>query len=239
MLIGSKAAIVHFPNFWRKSNDVDLMIEKDYGKIPGIETVLCPPIFEWYGNAPSVIGKNELYTLKMSHIFWDHKWDKHFSDLLFMKKEGCELVDDLFLVLYNYWNEHNPSERSNLKQTAKDFFNNALNTDHDHLHELLNPNPAYKQILIGEVETSDELFFQLSDEEKARIIREEVQVMAYERKPNTRFDLAYTWMLKKFLMKHSPIRQAIWGIENYDLIRNPIFNFINYLNGKVNSRSNL
>ena len=230
MLIGSQAAKYHFPDFWREPNDVDLMCEVHPGNLPGVEFIECPVYF--LKNAHhAIIPKDHLYTLKMSHIFWNHKWDKHFSDLLFMSSR-CTLDWDLFFDLYHYWQLNKPSEpRSDLNKTAQEFFDNALTGgyNHDALHEKLHPEPAYKQILIGEVQTSDELFFKLPDSEKARVITEEVMVMAFERLNGRRWDVAYVWMLKKFIRQHSPIKQAIWAIENFDLVRRPSFNYVQKL----------
>lgn len=241
MIIGSTAAKYWWPDFPRKPKDLDVLTPDKQYSDSNRDIIWCKPLFHYYDallQDPAYIGKNELYTLKMSHIFWDKNWDKHFADILWMKDKGCVIIWELFWPLYEWWQEHNPQiYRSNLQMSAEEFFDNALKDGHlhDDLHLLLNPNPAYKQILIGEVETSDELFFEISDEEKARVIVEEVMVMAYERLAGRNWFIAYAWMLKKFLRQHSPIRQAIWGIENFDKIKKPFFNFVKHIdNAKAN-----
>jgi hypothetical protein len=242
MIIGSTAAKHWFHDFPREPKDLDLAVPH-LRKFDGerADLTVCPVLWTWYlensSPIPEYIGRNELYTLKISHIFWNKNWDKHFADIQFFHSKGCKIIWPLFWKLYNYWQEHAPLVRSDLQQSAKDFFNNALPDGHlhDDLHLLINPNPGYKQILIGEVETSDELFFQLPDSEKARVIVEEVMVMAYERLAGRTWYVAYAWMLKKFLREHSPIKQAIWGIENFELIRKPYFNFQKHIdNAKIN-----
>lgn len=249
VIVGSTAAKFWFPDF-REPKDIDIITDDpNFVNAKGQDHIFCPPLLHYlrkHGRPGMISGDGMLepsilYTLKMSHIFWDRKWDKHFADIQFFKSKGCKLIWPLFYNLYQFWQEQEPLYRSDLQMSSENFFNNALPDGHlhDELHLLINPNPAYKQILIGEVETSDELFFALPDEEKARIIVEEVMVMAYERQGGRIWYHAYAWMLKKFLRQHSPIRQAIWGIENFDLIKKPFFNFVKHIDNAKAERKRI
>ena len=59
-------------------------------------------------------------------------------------------------------------------------------------------------------------------------------IMAFERANGRNFREAYEWMLKRFLRSHAPIWEALWIIENYVDLLKPKFNYINFLNEKLN-----
>jgi len=225
ILIGSSAIKHHFPDFPREPKDLDYI-----GKgtnIPGKVEYHVNRVFD--ESSYDIMYPNDLYTLKVSHIFWDIKWEKHMFDIQFLKKKGCTLDRELFDKLYQYWNEvHGSNHRSNLELSKEEFFNNALKTyDHDALHELLVPIPMYKKVLADgkDVEVDESKYNALSFEDKLELVREEVYVMAYERLAGRSYREAYHWMLKKFIMKHAPMYEALFIIENYIELHKPKINF--------------
>ena len=118
----------------------------------------------------------------------------------------------------------------NLKLQPEKFFDNAIKCTikHDDIHEILNPNPLYKKILVGDetVNTSDEKFENLTHEEKMNLIREECMVMAYERLGGRDFRSAYKWMMKKLIINHLPLEEGLFAILNYKEIYLPKFNYV-------------
>ncbi len=48
--------------------------------------------------------------------------------------------------------------------------------------------------------------------------------------------MAYSRMLKKFIISHAPLWEAIWILENYPKLQKPRHNFIKILNEKINER---
>ena len=50
------------------------------------------------------IDKDDLCTLKASHLCWNINWEKHMWDLQFLLKKGCIIDNNLFMKLYDYWN---------------------------------------------------------------------------------------------------------------------------------------
>ncbi len=240
ILIGSKATKHWFPDFPREPKDVDYAVLKRDLKSnhKGIEYLYNPILFDYNYGFP-VCMPNNLYTLKMSHLFWDLDWSKHEWDATFLRKKGCELNKELFYKLYEFFNElHGKNKRSDLKMSAEDFFDNALKCEYDHdwLHTLLNPIPTFNKVLIGEVEVGEDKFELLSEEEKKNLVREEVEIMAFERWPKLDFRMAYGRMLKKFIISHAPIWEAIWILENYPKLQKVRHNFIKILNEKINER---
>lgn len=217
LLIGSKAIKHHFPDFHREPKDNDWAVEKEKKSTKEVEYLLNPILGKYEG----VADPNTLYTLKISHVIgWDIKWDKHMFDIHFLRKKGCVLNKELFYELYNFWNDyHGKNRRSELNMSADKFFNNALKLkyDHDFIHTLLNPNPTYFKVLKdgAEVDVCENKFNMLTFEEKCNLVREEVQVMSWERWGSLDFRIAYCKMLKKFILDHAPIWEAIFIVENY------------------------
>jgi hypothetical protein len=217
ILIGSQALRKHFPSFPRDPSDLDYIVEKEKTNEPGVEYHLNPVLLKHFSE--EILPFNALYTLKISHtIGWDVHWEKNMWDIVWMKEHGAILDINLFYELYEYWNSVKEfNKRSDLEMTAEDFFDNALKCEysHDLLHTLINPIPTYTKILVGEVEVSEELFDKLSFEDKCNLVYEEVEIMAWERWPKLDFRVAYNKMLKKFIINHAPIWEAIFILENY------------------------
>lgn len=239
ILIGS-AAIKHwFSDFTREPKDIDYIGKKpkwtpNLGdkKVEYLKNV----IFDNYEH--SIILPNDLLTLKMSHLFWDVNWDKHMYDVQFLLKKGCKLDIDLFYKLYDYWNTiHTPNTRSKLDMSASDFFDNAIKCEynHDFLHTLLITPPTYTKVLKdgAEVEVSEEKFNNLTHSEKCDLVYEEVMVMAYERYNKMKYKHAYSTMLKKFIISHAPLWEAIFIIENYIELHNPKFDYFSKIENEL------
>lgn len=252
LLIGSRAIKHWFPDFPREPKDTDYAV---------LETPKCTPSEEMVGKVEYLINPvigvmkgvalpDVLYTLKMSHLFWDVNWEKHLWDLHFLKKKGCGLNRPLFDKLYHYFNElHGKNKRSDLKMTASDFFNNALTfpIEHDELHKILITHPyfegqlqpTYTKILKEgeEVDVCMNKFKNLTEKEKFNIVFEEVACMGVERFPrNMYYKRVHDRMLKKFIISHCKIDEAIWIIENYPkLVCEIPFDFCKFIHEKVDT----
>lgn len=226
-----------FPEFPREPKDVDIAVLDTYDMRRSavldlnnpIEYLENPVLLEWFGEQEEYCPAEGLLTLKASHLFWDIAWDKHLFDVQWLLGKGYTIDRELFHLLYNYWNEyHSWNRRSDLKMSATDFFNNAVDCpySHDELHILLNPEPTYTKVLIGEVEVGEDKFNRLPFEQKCNLVYEEVYVMATERWPEMDYRKAYSIMLKKFIISHAPLWEAIFIIENYRLLHKPTYNYM-------------
>jgi hypothetical protein len=238
ILIGSSAIKYHFPDFPRQPKDEDFIGE---GKSTKEKEYLTNKILQGYSSP--VLSKDYLYTLKVSHVVgWDINWDKHIWDIQWLKERGCKLHKPLFFDLYNYWNEvHGINKRSDLEMTSEEFFDNAIQfpVDHDKLHEILithpyfeSLKPTYTEILKdgAEVAVDEGKFNQLSFHKKFNLVFEEVAVMSVERYPDLFYKEMYKRMLKKFILNHAPLWEAIWVVENHKyLLTNIPFNFKEFL----------
>lgn len=226
-LIGSKAIKHWFPDFKREPKDADYAVAVlPETKTRGIDCLLLPDIVDL---GHEVLPPNELLTLKASHLFWELAWSKHMYDVQWLLSKGCQIDRVLFHKLHKYHCEfHGEKHRSNLDQSAKDFFNNALKKyDHDYLHTLLNPEPTFKKVLKegAEVAVDESKYHTLSHQEKLDLVREEIYVMAYERLAGRSYREAYSWMLKKFIISHAPIYEALFIIENHKELYKPLINY--------------
>ena len=235
LLIGSSAIKHHFPDFQRQPKDLDYVVDYEKPNVSGIEYLYNPVI----GHLEGIADVNTLYTLKISHLAgWDINWDKHMFHTQFLKSKGAMIDSDLFYKLHSFWNEyHSPNKRSDLDMTADSFFDNAIVSkyDHDFLHTLINPIPAYTKVLKdgAEVDVCEKKFESLSFEDKYNLVTEEVMVMAYERYQRIGWQHGYTKMLKKFILSHAPIWEAIFIIENYKILHKPPFNYFKTINDGI------
>jgi hypothetical protein len=234
LLIGSYALKYHFPTGAknRKAKDWDFVTEEKLANIISpngrIEFHNIPALYNY---KDSIISPDDLYTLKLSHLIgWDINWNKHMFDAVFLKENGCTLNKELVTQLYEHWTQiHGLNKRSDLDMTSEQFFDNALKGkyDHDYLHSLINPNPIYKKVLADgrDVTVDESKYNDLSYEDKLDLVREEVYVMAYERLNNRDYRAAYDWMLKKFIINHAPLYEALFIVDNFNVLRKPIINY--------------
>lgn len=250
VIIGSEAIKYWFQDFKRVPKDIDIILEdgeevKLEGTYSKIE-ILPNPVLLKYLKDNNIVQKycppNILYTLKMSHMFWNINWEKHLCDIQFLQSKGCILEKDLFKNLYEYWNSfHSKNKRSDLKMSADEFFDNTIvyPIEHDTLHKMLIKHPyfeanvpTYSKILKNgcEVEVCEEKFNNLSHFEKCNLVMEEVMVMALERySTREKWYPAYCKMLKKFAINHAPMWEAIFILENFNYVYKPKFNFYQFL----------
>lgn len=235
ILIGSQAIKHWFPDFPRNPKDTDYIGEGQ--SISGVVEYHRNPVFVNYPH--SIMLPSDLLTLKASHLFYDINWEKHMFDVQFLLKKGLNIDVNLFHTLLSFWREyHGPRKESDLTLSAAEFFDNALKEyDHDYLHTLLKPIPTYTLVLKdgSEVEPDYNKFMDLTHEQKIDLVREEVYVMAFERNGGRDYRAAYSWMLKKFIIHHAPVWEALFIIENYIELHKPTFNYhkhlINQLHG--------
>jgi hypothetical protein len=245
ILIGSAAIRHHFPSFQREPKDIDYILRK--GEVPSdsqggvrIEYHRNEVIDECFPkDGEQVLPANMLYTLKVSHASgWDINWEKHMWDIQWMKARGCVLYTELFYRLREQWNVVcGANRRSDLGMSAEAFFTNAMANSrlHDTLHTILNPSPVYLSVLKDghEVDVSEEKFNKLSFNDKCALVREEVEIMAYERYRHMDFRAAYSQMLKKFIISHCPVWEAVFIIENHVLLHKPTRDYFQILDSGI------
>lgn len=247
IIIGSTAIKKVYPDFKREPKDIDYAVrQKTMGYVNNDGDILdfmCIPVLFNYVNS-EYIDMDSLLTLKISHLAYDIKWDKHFFDTLFLISKGHKLNRPLYDELCEYWpkfHTHPKYRRSDLNMSKTDFFTNEINYDdneHDFIHTIITDNgnePMYKKILVDgeEVMISEDKFNALSLEEKRSVVREEVYVMAYERFRNYHYRIAYDKMLKKFICRHAPVWMIPFIIFDFDTLKQPTKNFIDEIKNGI------
>lgn len=186
MLIGSKAARIHFPDFPREPQDTDYISENE---VDNADCHYCESfeyIIKKYPNQ-SIAPPEVLYTLKISHSFWDIWWDKTMFDICFYQTKNVSFDDDLFKILYKDCEKRYGKKKAYLKKSNDDFFNDSVKRVyvHDDIHKAISYNdaPLYEKIKTdrSKAMVSYDLFSELCDEDKLNLCREEIFVTALER----------------------------------------------------------
>lgn len=234
VIVGSTAIKHHFPDFNREPKDLDTIVVDN--KFKEGDSIVIPLFCDYC--TEEIASPEIMLTLKMSHIFWDNNWDKHMWDIQFLLDKKVSYNKELFFKLVEFWKKHYRLKRSNLKQSAKDFFNNKVNTEyeHDFIHTLIANPPAYIQFLKGEVELDEVKVLQANDEEKDKLIQEEVMVMAWERYGNLYYKSAYYRMFKKYIREHVPMYLFFYVIENFKRLSKAPYNFLDYINAQLDDQ---
>lgn len=242
VLIGSKAIKHWYPDFKREPKDTDYAIldfkspTKTLVKSLSIEYLSIPPLINLYNNN-DIVSPNHLYTLKLSHIFWDRYQDKHLFDITFLRNKGCIIDELLFKELYEHWNLLlGENRRVDYDKPNDTFFSeDAVKRpiDHDELHLVMNPNPLYMLIKDDQsrANINKDLFFALDKNTQLELCREEAYVLALERfystgKEDLHWRIAYSKMLRGMIMRMSPLWFGRYVAVNYAELCKPTFNYL-------------
>lgn len=228
VLVGSQAANYWFEDF-RKPKDTDYFSDV---KIPGAETFYHPDLEKW--DWGPIATPDELYTIKVSHIFWANRFPKHIQDIAWFQREhAASLLPELYTLLYGIWVEHYGRKRARLARgtTPEQFFTStvARKYDHDSVHASVAyyDRPLFNEILRdGEAVAVDKAKFDaLPHEKKLRLAREECYATALERIiiPSDYSEnplRAYRWALEKTITSFSKGWFPLFMAENAcDLLR--------------------
>lgn len=186
-----------------------------------------------------------VYTLKLSHLAFDIKWQKHKSDVLRLKKLGAKKIVKLYDDLLAYWEYSNTDkDRLNLYKKKSDFFDDYVEYvyDHDFLHEVVAfpDKPIYSLCLVDgqEVAIDKEKFFKLPLDKQLRMFQEEVTVIAAERWLIPKRKRKIHWRKAYSLAVHKTITSLTKGwasqfmIDNLEFYIRPDFNLIKKLYDK-------
>lgn len=194
ILIGSEAAIHWFPDWYRKVQDYDYISknEKKTNKKVNdrIVEIHYSKAFDWLleNESSDIASPDALYTIKVSHSFWDIHWKKTMDDISFFQRKGCKVIPEFYELLYQDWLErHDNKERINFEKPNSGFFTSAVERKipHDTLHEIIvSPNiPIYKKLKYDKdmAKIEESLFNNLSFEDKCKVCLEETYVISLER----------------------------------------------------------
>ena len=230
MIFGSTAAKYWYPDF-RTPKDIDVLAQT--GEFSEKHQTY------WYGESSEYILKHNpypdyvcpifLYTIKAAHSKWDIFWDKTVADIMFFQRKGLKLHNELYSLLIKDFTKFHGKRWASLKNmNSKTFFEDKVTRKyvHDTVHEAVAfyDKPLYFEILKDPTSTnvacSEEKFNKLSEENKLKLVMEEVYVTALERYliPNDfKFSTqkAYYDSLKKLMTTMSSGWFSKYIVENY------------------------
>lgn len=255
VLIGSQA--VPFADF-RPANDVDVFSNEDPCPVPLLPGIGDTPgerldpfwddrldQWEWQGLKHElgyfVATVDELYTIKVSHSFWEihGTWDKHMSDVVFLKERGAKLIRPLYDILLPIWKDKHGKKKANLNQTKAQFFADAVTRiyDHDSIHDSVayGERPLYERVLKPGAEVAVDIarFHALDYETKCKLVREEVYATALERwvipsNYTTSPRAAYAKAMKKTVTSLFKGEWALFIVEHYADLRSPDMDYVSH-----------
>lgn len=251
--MGSRAIHFWFPDFRRggdESADWDWLSASECDQPWRMENDDVHEVFVderiggWHWGNP-IATPDELYTLKLSHGAFivngsDANWNKHFYDLIFLERKGCQLIPELHDLLYPIWKEVHGRRKAKLAgQTKQGFFSDAVfrKYDHDSLHAsvALRGRPMYESVLKdgSEVDCSLEKFQALDHEDKLILCFEEIAVTALERilipawergeSPQAR--RAYHWALRRVCTSLFKNEWALFVLQNASSLLVPMIDY--------------
>lgn len=242
LVIGSVAMGRLIPNF-RDPKDHDVFSDGPY---EGSEVFWHPSFEEWIEEGARYATLNELYTIKVSHSYWELKngsWEKHINDAMLLKHNGAKLIPLLHRMLYKVWEETHGVKRVNLQMDKDEFFADAVTRkyDHDSVHYSVayGDQPLYESVLKAppSVEIDMNKVKALPFDDIVRLMREEVYATALERwvipsdytiSPS----LAYARAVKKTITSLTKGWTAQFMVENYDEFRRPDMDYVQHHKSK-------
>jgi hypothetical protein len=240
ILVGSAAAKLHIPE-WREPKDMDVFTDAN------IDQKGFDPF--WHESFASIFRPDdvriadidELYTIKVSHMYWDLKngsWEKHMSDALKLKRDhGARLLVDMHNVLYKVWEEKYGKKVVDLDMDKASFFDDAVPRvyDHDSVHYSVayGDHPLYESFLKDgeEINIDMKKVWAAPFETQVKLFREEIYATALERvvipsnyKGSPR--AAYAWALKRTVTSLTKGRSARFIADNLDRFVAPDVDYV-------------
>lgn len=235
MITGSTAAKYWIPE-WREPADLDTIS-------PGIPEYTSDNYWDdafleyreeaWWAK-DYYASIDELYTIKVSHAYWELKngsWGKHIYDMLKLQEAGAHLLPDLHRVLYKAWeNLHGSKKMQFMDKNA--FFEDAVTRiyDHDSIHDSVayGEEAMYVQTLkrAGHTAVDMDYIKGMPFPDQVKLFREEVCATALERIMVPRSyrgsaGAAYLWALRRTITSLTKGWSAQFIVENYSAFMKP------------------
>lgn len=235
LIVGSTAIKHHFPDFPREPKDLDALVSTGYSCDISGDLFSHELLDELIVPGTNVATVNFLYTLKVSHSYYELKngsHDKHIFDMRWLKRRGAQLDLDLHQKLYKVWTEIHGKKKTTISMEKGEFFKDAVTRiyDHDSLHSSVafHGEAMYERILKdgSTVDVDSAKMWALSHEDLVRLFREEVYATALERilvptNYHASAGAAYRWSLRRTLTSLTTGRSARWIAENFEEFANP------------------
>jgi hypothetical protein len=231
LIFGSHAIKYWFPDFKKVPNDIDYMSEEPI--MTRAEEHHWNPVFrELIDNNvdDNYLDADTLYTIILSHLGFDIKWDKHLNSALFLKSKGCKSDRKLYFKLVKSWIPIHGKPWVSLKgKDSQTFFEDAVPRKyvHDSIHEAIAvyDRPLFERLIVEGVTCSEDAFNLLSFDDKILLVLEEIWTTALERyliPSDFKFgdQRAYFKSFKKLATTMSSGYFKFFILDNLDLLYN-------------------
>jgi hypothetical protein len=147
------------------------------------------PLISVFGVDAHIARPGSLMAIKKSHLYWPHNWLKHIRDYHFLKNKDIipsDLEREIGNLRFNEKKDGNPDKTIfSLNVTNEEFFDASEGVlkrsfEHDDIHAATcyYDEPLYRKAKM----VDKDLFKALSYEDQCRMVREEVFVIALERR---------------------------------------------------------
>lgn len=188
ILIGSKAARQWLPDFPREPADIDYITDEEAEQYEGFAYIQDQMrIYSNYPDQQLAALPHILFTLKMSHIYYDIWWDKTIFDIIWYKGRGFEVDEELLKILGKDWEKKYGPKQINTNMSNEDFFMDNVKREyvHDDIHKAVAfyDEPLYRKVKkdLSKAALSKELFDNLDFKDKIKLCLEEINVVSLER----------------------------------------------------------
>jgi len=233
LIFGSQAMAYWF-NDSRESKDLDIIDSNIKNQEHNTKAIQ----YYWVNSFQYIIDNNKdakyvdadfLYTIKMSHVAWNIKWDKTMKDILFLRNKGCKLDKILFDMLYKEWVILHGKKKVKMNVENDEFFKGNIKRKYNHewLHEqfMFNDRPLNEKIRedLNSPLCSEALWNKLTKIQQIKCAVEELMVLTAERyifidKPIP-LQIAKTKMLKKMITSTTSGWFNLWLVLHFEEIR--------------------
>lgn len=240
VLIGSAAARLNGLDL-REPHDLDYFTDQHIpSRMDGkrVETFYHPDLDKWDWKW-TVATLDELYTIKVSHMFWDFRWVKHAKDVIAFQQHRAVFIRELFDILYPIWVEQKGKKKARLPKGTKpdEFFTASVPRvyEHDSIHSSVAyyDAPLFNRVLQDNepVAVSWSKFEALPEHIKMQLCREEVYATALERKViPSGYKInslhAYRWALQQTITSFWKGRWALWMVLHLDELQRPDVDYV-------------
>ena len=193
LIYGSEAIKHFFSEYSNEPKDLDIIVSEDLKidiKTDKILEQYYLPEFQYIfdnNKDEKYVDPDFLYTIKMSHLSWNIKWDKHMKDAIFLKEKGAKLNEFLYKELMNAWSRIHGTKKVKMNVKNEDFFKENIprKYNHEFLHEqfAFYDRPLNERIRkdLDSPFCSEDLWNLLSDDVKFKCAFEEIMVLTAER----------------------------------------------------------
>lgn len=242
IVVGSTAARYHLGDRWREPKDYDVFTDRHTIDGENLDVFWHSAVnkFDGWRGQTRHATLNELYTIKLSHSFWElpnGSWNKHVFDMVKLKDYGAEVEEDLYKVLYSVWEEKHGRKTINLDQDKAAFFDDAVPRlwDHDSIHMSVayGDAPIYESILKPDAEVGIDMraLKAMPFDMQVKLFREEIYATALERLVIPRnYEVSpkacYSWALRRTMTRLTKGWSARFIAENYHVFRDPDMDYV-------------